>query len=81
MLLVMLAGLFITFTRGLYLGFVAGFFMMLLALGIRRSFKLVLILGALVLGVLGVMLVLGISLDKVMRKPLTAAHLPLAIWM
>jgi hypothetical protein len=68
MLLVMLTGLFITFTRGLYLGFVAGFFMMLLALGIRRSFKLVLILGALVLGVLGVMLVLGISFDRVITQ-------------
>ena len=68
MLLVMLAGLFITFTRGLYLGFVAGFFVMLFALGLKRSFKLVLTLGALVLGVLGVMLVLGISFDRVIAQ-------------
>jgi len=81
MLLVMLAGLFITFTRGLYLGFVAGFFVMLFALGLKRSFKLVLTLGALVLGVLGVMLVLGISFDRVIAQATYRGSSALGDWM
>lgn len=62
-LLVMLAGLLISFTRGLYLGFFAGFVMMLLVVGFRRSFKFAIGLGLLALAAVGTTLALGLSLD------------------
>ncbi|MDW8466408.1 MAG: O-antigen ligase family protein [Chloroherpetonaceae bacterium] len=64
-LLILLAGILITFTRGLYLGFLLGCVAIAVAMGLRRSMKAMLWLGAMGLLALGLMLALGLSLGKI----------------
>ncbi len=63
-LLVMLGGIFITFTRGLYLGFFVGLIAILLALGNKQSLRLLLSVGVLSAVVFFGSLALGFSIDK-----------------
>lgn len=66
LLLVLLAGILITFTRGLYLGFAVGGVAMAVALGLRRSVKVMLWLGVLSLVVAAGAMALGLSFGKML---------------